>query len=509
MLASELIKTYEEFCPQELSMEGDVVGLQIGSLDKEIQKVMVTLDVRENTVAEAIEKGVDLIIAKHAPIFRPVKDLVSSPDRDILLDLVKHDIAVYVSHTNIDVVNDGLNDWFCDLLDIKDTTYLTQTSENHGIGRVGDIVPQSIEELSLKVKAVFGLDSVRLVRYNHDNPIVSRVAICGGSGQGFYQDALKKGAQVFITGDVYYHTGQEMITNGLLAIDPGHHIEALFISKIAEKLEAWKREHDWNVTILESQSSTNPFDHLQEDESVTWLLHQNVVFLALLAGLFTWGCTIVGQAIVFFFKNISRKLLDIMMGFAAAGFLLGGVALRLIDAVVPHLHLGNDISKAEGIQPRKKKLSKTALLFLAITIHNFPEGLAVGVTFGALAGGNMTFAGLMGAIGLAIGIGLQNVPEGAALSVPIRADGKSRIKAFYWGSMSAIVEPIGAVMGAALVMLMMAIIPYALAFAAGAMIFVVTEELIPESQTNGNTDVATLGLMVGFVVMMVMDVALG
>jgi len=194
---------------------------------------------------------------------------------------------------------------------------------------------------------------------------------------------------------------------------------------------------------------------------------------------------------------------------AAAGFLLGGVALRLIDAVVPHLHLGNDISKAEGIQPRKKKLSKTALLFLAITIHNFPEGLAVGVTFGALAGGNMTFAGLMGAIGLAIGIGLQNVPEGAALSVPIRADGKSRIKAFYWGSMSAIVEPIGAVMGAALVMLMMAIIPYALAFAAGAMIFVVTEELIPESQTNGNTDVATLGLMVGFVVMMVMDVALG
>ena len=125
---------------------------------------------------------------------------------------------------------------------------------------------------------------------------------------------------------------------------------------------------------------------------------------------------------------------------AAAGFLLGGVALRLIDAVVPHLHLENDISKVEGIQPCKKKLSKTALIFLSITIHNFPEGLAVGVTFGALAGGNMTLAGLMGAIGLAIGIGLQNVPEGAALSIPIRADGKSRLKAFYWGSMSAIVS---------------------------------------------------------------------
>ena len=123
-------------------------------------------------------------------------------------------------------------------------------------------MPQTIEELALKVKSVFGLDSIRLVRYNHENPLVNRVAICGGSGQGFYKDALTKGAQVFITGDVYYHTGQEMITNGLLAIDPGHHIEALFIAKIAEKLEAWKLEKGWNVTILESQSSTNPFDHL-------------------------------------------------------------------------------------------------------------------------------------------------------------------------------------------------------------------------------------------------------
>lgn len=262
MRASELIKTYEAYCPKELSMEGDVVGLQVGSLDKEIQKVMITLDVRENTVAEAIEKGVDLIITKHAPIFRPVKDLVSSPDRDILLDLVKHDIAVYVSHTNIDVVEDGLNDWFCQLLDIKDTEFLTVTSDQAGIGRVGTVAPQSLEDLALKVKTVFNLDSVRLVRYNHDNPIIDRVAICGGSGQGFYKDALKKGAQVLITGDVYYHTGQEMITNGLLAIDPGHHIEALFIAKIAEKLEVWKKEQDWDVTILQSQASTNPFDHL-------------------------------------------------------------------------------------------------------------------------------------------------------------------------------------------------------------------------------------------------------
>ena len=186
-----------------------------------------------------------------------------------------------------------------------------------------------------------------------------------------------------------------------------------------------------------------------------------------------------------------------------------GFFLRLIDAIVPHLHLSKDISEAEGISGKaQKKLSKTALLFLAITIHNFPEGLAVGVAFGALAT-NSSPEAFIGAIGLALGIGLQNISEGAALSIPIQTDGKSRLKAFYWGSMSAIIEPIGAVLGAVAVMTMTAILPYALSFAAGAMIFVVVEELIPDSQNNGNTDVATLGLMVGFVLMMILDVALG
>ena len=195
---------------------------------------------------------------------------------------------------------------------------------------------------------------------------------------------------------------------------------------------------------------------------------------------------------------------------AALGFLLGGFFLRFIDAVVPHLHLSKmDISEAESLpEHSRNKLSKTALLFLAITIHNFPEGLAVGVAFGALSS-NSSPEVFIGAVGLALRIGLQNVPEGAALSIPIRIDGESRLKAFYWGSMSAIVEPIGAVLGAYAVMAMTAILPYALSFAAGAMIFVVVEELIPDSQTNGNTDVATLGLMVGFVLMMVLDVALG
>ena len=275
---------------------------------------------------------------------------------------------------------------------------------------------------------------------------------------------------------------------------------------------------------------------------MNWLQEQPVVLQAFLAGLFTWGCTIVGSAVVFFFKTVSRKLLDIMMGFAAGvmiaasfwsllqpsieyakgnygvwswmpaalGFLLGGFFLRFIDAVVPHLHLSKkDVSEAESLpEHSRNKLSKTALLFLAITIHNFPEGLAVGVAFGALSS-NSSPEVFIGAVGLALGIGLQNVPEGAALSIPIRTDGESRLKAFYWGSMSAIVEPIGAVLGAYAVMVMTAILPYSLSFAAGAMIFVVVEELIPDPQTNGNTDVATLGLMVGFVLMMVLDVALG
>ena len=173
------------------------------------------------------------------------------------------------------------------------------------------------------------------------------------------------------------------------------------------------------------------------------------------------------------------------------------------------MHLTKDISEAESVpEQSQKKLSKAALLFLAITIHNFPEGLAVGVAFGALSV-KPSLEAFVVAIGLALGIGLQNVLEGAALSIPIRTDGKSRLKAFYWGSMSAVVEPIGAVLGAVAVMAMTTILPYALSFAAGAMVFVVVEELIPDSQTNGNTDVATLGLMVGFVLMMILDVALG
>jgi len=193
---------------------------------------------------------------------------------------------------------------------------------------------------------------------------------------------------------------------------------------------------------------------------------------------------------------------------AAIGFLLGGLFLRICDAYIPHLHIGLPRDEAEGVDTKWKRAT---LLVLAITLHNIPEGLAIGVLFGAASIGLELDGGatVAGAIALAIGIGIQNFPEGVAISMPLRRDGVSRLKSFNYGQLSAIVEPVAAVIGAAAVIYITPALPYALSFAAGAMIYVVVEELIPESQQHGNADLATLGLMVGFVVMMVLDVSLG
>ena len=257
---------------------------------------------------------------------------------------------------------------------------------------------------------------------------------------------------------------------------------------------------------------------------------------AFVAGLFTWGVTALGASVVFFSSTVNRRLLDLSLGFAAGvmiaasfwsllapsislaremgmipwlpavvGFLFGGALIRVADRLLPHLHLFKPLREAEG--PRTS-LNRSALLVMAITLHNIPEGLAIGVSFGAAAMG-MSGATMGAAIALAIGIGLQNAPEGTAISLPLRGDGMSRGRAWWYGQLSAAVEPLAAVIGAAGVLLMRPILPYALAFAAGAMIFVVIEEVIPESQSGGNADGATLASMVGFVVMMTLDVALG
>lgn len=253
MLARDFFERYEAYCPQTLAMPGDPVGLQIGSLDRDIHKVMVTLDIREQTVREAIEKNVDVILAKHPVIFRPLSNLTDSDTQEkIILELAQAGISVYTSHTNIDIVENGLNDWFCDILAIKDTESLT----DFGLGRVGHIRPQTLATFAEKVKKVFNLSGLSVVTYDQDmTQTINRVAICGGSGGKFYPEAIAKGADLYITGDIYYHTAHDMLASGLAAIDPGHNIEVLFVSKVAEILRGFETD----VTIIESQSSTNPF----------------------------------------------------------------------------------------------------------------------------------------------------------------------------------------------------------------------------------------------------------
>ncbi len=267
-----------------------------------------------------------------------------------------------------------------------------------------------------------------------------------------------------------------------------------------------------------------------------WTQHASPVLLALGATLFTWGLTALGAAMVFFFRELNKRLLNTMLGFAAgvmiaasywsllkpaiemseagggpswlpavSGFLSGGAFLLLADRVLPHLHMGFEMKTAEGI---KTSWQRSTLLVLAITLHNIPEGLAVGVAFGALAD-HWTPAALGSAVALAFGIGLQNFPEGAAVSVPLRREGFSPRKAFWYGQLSGMVEPVSGVAGVALVVLVKPLLPYALAFAAGAMIFVVVEELIPEAQRGDETDFSTIGAMLGFAAMMFLDVALG
>lgn len=270
------------------------------------------------------------------------------------------------------------------------------------------------------------------------------------------------------------------------------------------------------------------------DSIISYFESINPITAALYATIFTWFVTALGASFVFFFKSYNKNIMDTMLGFTGGvmvaasvwsllipainmsegsgftqvyppviGFLIGAAFLYSIDKILPHLHV--NFQKVEGV---KTPWQKTTLMILAITLHNIPEGLAVGVLFGGVAAG-IPEASIAGAVALAIGIGLQNFPEGIAVSMPLRRMGLSRRKSFFYGQASAIVEPIAGVLGALAVTFFAPILPYALSFAAGAMIFVVIEEVIPESQQNKSSDLATLGFIVGFILMMTLDVALG
>lgn len=273
---------------------------------------------------------------------------------------------------------------------------------------------------------------------------------------------------------------------------------------------------------------------------ISFFTDASPVLQALIATIFTWSLTAFGAAFVFGLKKFDRKILDAMLGFAAGimlaasfwsllvpaidlsaavqqqetqvpiwfpvvvGFSIGGLFIVVIDKILPHLHLNLPVRYAEG---PKTSLHRSILLVFAITLHNIPEGLAIGVAFGAAAMG-VPGAGIGAAISLTIGIGLQNLPEGTAVAMPLRAEGFSALRSFWYGQLSAVVEPAAAVIGAAFVTIAEPSLPYALSFAAGAMIFVVVEEVIPESQRAGNTDLSALCLLFGFVIMTILDVAL-
>ncbi|PXW93116.1 ZIP family zinc transporter [Streptohalobacillus salinus] len=270
---------------------------------------------------------------------------------------------------------------------------------------------------------------------------------------------------------------------------------------------------------------------------IDFLSQLHPVMQALIGTMFTWGMTALGAALVFTSKGVNQKFLDAMLGFAggvmiaasywsllapaiemaeqdplpawlpaAVGFMLGAVFLWGIDKLIPHVHPNANLESAEGIHPDKRR--RSTLLVLAITLHNIPEGLAIGVAFGAVAAG-FESASLAAAVSLAIGIGIQNFPEGTAVSMPLRREGMSRRRSFMYGQLSGMVEPFSAVLGVLLVTMMEPLLPFALSFAAGAMIFVVAEEVIPGSQEKGNKDLASMSLMIGFTVMMILDVALG
>lgn len=367
----EFLERFEEFCPLWLAEPGDPVGLHIGSYEQEVRRVLMTLDVRPEVVQEAIEKKVDLIIAKHPPIFKKIGCLLEEdPQQKMYMDLIRNHIAVYAAHTNMDIMENGLNDWFCDALDVKVEGYLRKTHETsykklvvyvptshaeelrrvlgdlgagqqgnyhhtsytlegtgrftptemanptigmpekpeivkeeriewlyleeiesklvqaiaevhpyeepaydlirlenspktYGLGRFGEIPNEmDLEEFIQKVKETFSLDSLRLIEpANQKNKKIKKVAICGGSGEKFFKDALNKGADVYLTGDVYYHTAHDIQASGLTVIDPGHHIEALCVDLFVKEMQKWNIEKNWMVDILGSEVNTNPFQY--------------------------------------------------------------------------------------------------------------------------------------------------------------------------------------------------------------------------------------------------------
>ncbi|KID42612.1 Nif3-like dinuclear metal center hexameric protein [Fructilactobacillus fructivorans] len=266
---NDLITRFEEFAPLSLAEPHDPTGFQIGSKDQKIKNVMTTLDVRPEVVEEAINRDVDFIFAHHPVMFHPARNLdLADPQNQMYANLLEHHITVYAAHTNLDNANGGMNDWLADAIGLHNPTGLVPHLDSNGnptnysMGRFGNLKrPMKVIDLGRLCKQVFGINGLRMVT-NDDQQNVSRVAILGGDGGKFYPEAIKRGVQVYITGDLYYHTSQEMLSNGLSAIDPGHHIESICKNKLAEMFTRWSDENNWKINVFASQLNTDPFEFI-------------------------------------------------------------------------------------------------------------------------------------------------------------------------------------------------------------------------------------------------------
>lgn len=263
MLAKKLIDRFESFAPKTIAFTNDPVGLQIGNVNNDIKRVLVTLDVRPEVVDEAIKQNCDMIFSHHPLIFRPIKNLdLSNPQNQMYAKLIQNSILVYSAHTNLDVAKGGMNDWLTEAMGLNHVQMVYSNHYDTNIGRIGVLpTPVTVEEFAKTLKKIFNLDGLRLVA-NDNKAMVKNVAVVGGDGGKFYPEMLKAGADVFVTGDVYYHTGHDMLANGINVVDVGHNVEKICIPKLASLFNEWKANNDWEVEIIESTVNTNPYQFI-------------------------------------------------------------------------------------------------------------------------------------------------------------------------------------------------------------------------------------------------------
>lgn len=263
MLAKKLIDRFESFAPKTIAFTNDPVGLQIGNVNNDIKRVLVTLDVRPEVVDEAIKQNCDMIFSHHPLIFRPIKNLdLSNPQNQMYAKLIQNSILVYSAHTNLDVAKGGMNDWLTEAMGLNHVQTVYSNHYDTNIGRIGVLpTPVTVEKFAKTLKKTFNLDGLRLVS-NDNKAMVKNVAIVGGDGGKFYPEMLKAGADVFVTGDVYYHTGHDMLANGINVVDVGHNVEKICIPKLASLFNEWKANNDWEVEIIESTVNTNPYQFI-------------------------------------------------------------------------------------------------------------------------------------------------------------------------------------------------------------------------------------------------------